>query len=186
MKLECSLDLLEERHLPLMLEWRNSDRVRKNMLNDKIITFDEHQNWFKRMSQTGTNYYFIFSINEKPTGVVCFYDIDHPNMISNWGAYIGDANAPKGSGTAMGYLGLSYAFETLKIRKISSERLATNTISTKYTNKFGAKEEGVFKKHLLRDGVYIDIIRIGLFREDWLKQKDTLKETLMAQGFHFN
>lgn len=124
--MKCSLRFLEEKDLELVLKWRNSDRVRKNMLNDKIITLEEHKNWFRKISKRDTDYYFMFLIDDIPIGLVCFYDIDYQNKTCFWGAYTGDSSASKGSGTAMSYLGIKYVFDALKIRKISSERLATS------------------------------------------------------------
>ena len=48
------LRMLEYRDLDLVLQWRNTDRIRKNMFSDHIISVDEHYQWFSSLDKKKT------------------------------------------------------------------------------------------------------------------------------------
>ena len=73
------------------------------------------------------------------------------------------------------FLLLRYAFETLQLNRIELKTDVLNLQSRKAILKIGAKEEGVFRKHLItstgrvRDSVYFSIID-----EEWASLKETV------------
>lgn len=153
--------------LEKVLEWRNSSRIRSVMFNDHIITMEAHLEWFKRISSDNSALCFIFEAGGRPVGVVNFTNIDRRNSRCHWGFYIGDKAAPRGSGTMMGYLAVEYVFEALKIRKLCGEILESNAQSVKFHKKLGFVEEGLLKRHVLKNGIYEDVLIMALFYEEW-------------------
>jgi len=173
---KCRLRPLEEADLEKVLEWRNSDRIRTAMFTDRIITMDEHRAWFERLNKEKNAICKIFELQGRPVGVVNIVQIDRHNHKCSWGFYLGEVDVPRGTGTVMGYLALEYIFETLDIHKLCAEVLAFNTLSIKLHKKLGFVEEGRFKKHVLKNGSYEDVIAMALFYEDWVKLKNRLKK----------
>jgi RimJ/RimL family protein N-acetyltransferase len=86
---ECCLRLLEEKDLAMVLDWRNSDRVRSSMFNNHIITMDEHLAWYSRLQQKKNDVCLIFEWQGKPVGVLNFVDYDLENNTCHWGFYLG-------------------------------------------------------------------------------------------------
>jgi UDP-4-amino-4,6-dideoxy-N-acetyl-beta-L-altrosamine N-acetyltransferase len=170
----CRLRTIQEDDLPFVLYWRNSERIRKNMYSDHMISMDQHREWFRRIMIDKSTVCKIFEYEGQPLGVVNFTDFDNKNDRCSWGIYIGESNAPKKSGMAMGYLALQYIFETLNIRKLCAEVFAFNNKSTNYHRKLGFSEEGRFLKHVYKDGVYHDIITFAHFQNRWIEIKDEL------------
>ncbi|PWT95356.1 MAG: GNAT family N-acetyltransferase [Bacteroidetes bacterium] len=82
-----------------------------------------------------------------------------------------------GSGLNMSckFLLLKYAFETLQLNRIELKTDVLNLQSRKAILKIGAKEEGIFRKHMVastgrvRDSIYFSIIN-----EEWPKLKGTV------------
>lgn len=177
---ECGLRPIELNDLKIILEWRNSDRIRNNMYTDHVISIKEHKAWFERLKHNTTSVYLVFEILNRPVGLVYFTDIDKKNNKSYWGFYLGEEKLPRGCGTAMGVLGIEYAFTQLNIRKLCGEAFIFNDASTRFFMKLGFVEEGKFVKHMLKNGVYVDIISFALFRDNWIKNRQNLNEAAFS------
>lgn len=164
---------LEDEDLELVLQWRNSDRVRFNMFSTHVITKEEHRNWYLNLD-FNTCRYLVFECLHRPVGLVNFTKIGQYNDRCDWGFYLGETDVPPGTGLLMGYLGIEYAFTVLNIRKLCSQVLGNNERSLRYHHKLGFKEEGRLLKHHLLNGIYVDVIMMALFKDDWEKVKEDL------------
>jgi len=158
------LRLMQKEDLRKILHWRNSERIRKNMFTDHIISEEEHLTWFNSFNRE-KNTYLIFEFNNRPVGMVYFTDIDKYNSKCYWGFYLGETGLPKGTGLLMGSLGLEFAFNDLKIRKLCSEAFAFNESSIKFHKKLGFIQEGYLVEHIKKDGCYEDVIVFTLFNK---------------------
>lgn len=174
---EYELIDVSEKHKKLILNWRNSEHVRLNMFVERVITEEEHNTWFENMKKGNKIIAKLLLLKGKPIGFVNFTDIDHKNNKCYWGFYIGDKEAPKGSGTIMAFLALNYIFEEFSLRKLCAEVLEFNKISINYHKKLGFVEEGRLKKHIFKNNQYIDVIIMALFRENW----GIIKEQLLKK-----
>ncbi|MFX4261972.1 UDP-4-amino-4,6-dideoxy-N-acetyl-beta-L-altrosamine N-acetyltransferase [Pelotomaculum propionicicum] len=177
-----SLRSLVEADLAKVLVWRNSERIRASMYTDRIITMDEHRQWFKKTSKDENTICMIFQYQENPSGLVNFTQIDKCNSRCHWGFYLGETDVPRGSGMAMGYLALEYIFEVIGIHKLYGEALAFNLQSIKYHKKLGFVEEGRFVEHIFKNGRYEDIISMAILNKNWLKLKSRLEEHCFGSG----
>ncbi|MFZ0371436.1 MAG: GNAT family N-acetyltransferase, partial [Halobacillus sp.] len=141
---------------------------------NQIISWEEHLAWFEKEQSNPSSASQIFIHQARPLGVVRFTGIDQENETCKWGFYIGDKDAPKGSGTIMGILALDFIFETFPIRKVCAEVLDTNQVSLRYHEKLGFKQEGRLLQQLKREKLLIDVIPMGLFRYEWINQRKIL------------
>ena len=165
---------IQESDLELVLQWRNSERVRSNMYTDHIISLNEHKEWFFNTRYNQSMLHQICECNQQPIGVSNFTNIDKKNKKCYWGFYLGDTNLMIGNGSIMGFMALQYAFEILDIRKLCSEVFKFNSSSIKLHNKLGFYQEGCFAKHIYKSGQYEDVVALALFEEQWLGLKDDL------------
>ncbi|MBD2680432.1 MULTISPECIES: UDP-4-amino-4,6-dideoxy-N-acetyl-beta-L-altrosamine N-acetyltransferase [Nostoc] len=172
---EYRLRPLQESDLEQLLEWRNSDRIRANMYSDHIITMDEHRKWFENNSKNESVIYKIFEFQERPVGVANVVQIDTHNEKCSWAFYLGDTNVPRGSGAVMEFIFLEYIFEVLKIRKLCCEVFAFNVSTIKLHKKFGFIEEGCFKRHILKNDKYEDVVSMALFSDEWIIKKSQIE-----------
>lgn len=116
--------------LPLILEWRNSDRVRMVMNNKNIITWEEHVQWFSQVLQDETKEVFIAEYNQQPFGVVFFINKNISQGTCEWGFYVGAPQIDVPLGKALAILALDYIFEEYNL--VSAEVLQINQKSKKY------------------------------------------------------
>ncbi len=160
---------LNDSNLKIVLQWRNSNEIKTYMYTDHPIKWSEHYQWYEQVVSDPQRKVLLLNYKERPLGLVDFRNIDHKNSRCYWGFYIGEAAAPKGSGTIMGILALDKMFTTVGIHKVCAEVIHTNYRSVKYHKKLGFETEGRFVNHLWKDKQYVDIISMALFADKWKK-----------------
>ncbi len=64
-----------------------------------------------------------------------------------------------------------YAFEELKLNKLTSRHFPQNPASGKVLEKAGFEREGVLRSEYLKDGQYLDAVVFGYLREDFNEAK---------------
>lgn len=168
-------DMIES-DLEMVLNWRNSNHVRVNMYNDHLITFKEHQNWFKRIKIDDSKILKLFLYKQKPIGFVAINDLDQKNNKAYFGFYLGELKTPPGIGALMEFFTLEYIFKELNIRKLYCEVFAFNDRVVKLHKRFGFEEEGYFKYHILKHDKYEDIVTLALFKEEWLEIRSEIEK----------
>lgn len=172
------LEDMNSSHLEMVLNWRNQEHIRSVMFHDQIISLEEHRKWFDRVKEDQRTIVKIFYLDNVPLGVVNFTNIDFKNGKCSWGFYVGDQNAPKGSGTLMGYLALNFIFEELNIRKLCAEIIRFNERSIRYHQRLGFRKEGVLREHILKNNQYADVILMALFNKEWKEQKSKIQHMI--------
>ena len=156
-----------EHDLERLWRWRNSERVRSAMKSDRPISEEEHRYWFGRLRSRPDCLFFIFEKGDHPLGIVQFTGVNRTDGTCSWGFYLGEEGLPRGTGTLLGYLGLSRVFEKEGIRKVTAEVLESNLASYRMHKKLGFHIEGCLRKHVWRNGKYEDVILLAIFKKDW-------------------
>lgn len=164
---EFGLREMRESDLALVLGWRNAERIRANMYTDHVISMEEHRAWFARTQPDPTTVNLICEHYGIPIGLVNFVQIDRKNGKAFWGFYLGEEQGPRGRGSAMEFLALDFAFTDLDLRKLCCEVFSFNQPVVRLHEKFGFREEGCFRKHVLKNGAFEDVVALAIFREDW-------------------
>ena len=123
----------------LIVKWRNNERVRNNFVFKEVFTKELHENWFKTKIMTGLVEQFIICENDndnKPVGSVYFRDIDKEEKSAEYGIFIGEDDAiRKGYGNETAVLALTYAKETIGLKKVFLKAFAYNEVAIKsYSN----------------------------------------------------
>jgi diamine N-acetyltransferase len=89
--------LLEERDLPLTLEWRNREENRQWFFSSDPIAPEQHRRWFERYKEKDDDFVFVIEELEslkRPVGQLSLYDIDWAAGRAEFGRLlIGDPEA---------------------------------------------------------------------------------------------
>lgn len=114
-------------------------------------------------------------------GNIGLSDISHQHGTAATGTIIGEQKYwGKGFGTDAKMALLRYAFHELNLRKIMSRVLATNPRSLAYAETCGYRREAVFREQLCKNGEYIDLIQLAVFRPQferaWTAYQKKLKK----------
>lgn len=121
-----------------------------------------------------TNKVYIWAIIDKAIDVhIGNIKIDPINSTHKYGEYgilIGDKNYwGKGFAREASEAVLNYFFKNNNyLRKINLGVVKNNVDAINLYNKLGFKQEGYLQRHLVYDGTEEDVIRMAIFREDFL------------------
>ncbi|WP_274654171.1 UDP-4-amino-4,6-dideoxy-N-acetyl-beta-L-altrosamine N-acetyltransferase [Paenibacillus humicola] len=173
---DYAIRALLEPDLPTVLNWRNSERIRRTMYSDERITWENHAAWFERLQGDPSRRFYIVEWKGRPVGTVNFTGIDNKHRTCDWGIYLGETDVPRGSGTALGLLGLETAFERLQIRKVCAEVLAFNEASLRFHRRLGFEQEGRLRRHVWKNDHDEDVCLFAFFSDQWpeVRQKLTV------------
>ena len=167
--------------LALVLQWRNSARIRQNMIQDQLISWEAHCAWFENLQHRIDREVLLFSIEDKKVGIVVFTDINLDHRHCSWGFYIGEETAPKGTGTVMVYHALNYIFAKYDLHKIKAAVLEFNKASLEFHKKMSYRLAGVLPDEILRNGKYYDLVLFSLFKTDWQIAKEHIYQQALEK-----
>ncbi len=151
--------------------WINDSEVVQYLAGHWPVTLLEEKEWVEGGSLKTKNKISLAIVTHEGVhiGNMGADNINWIDGVTTTGAVIGDkAYWGKGLGTDAKMQLLNYFFNTLNLRKICSSVIAFNERSVAYSLKCGYKEEGRLRKHVFRNGTYHDLIRLVVFKEDWL------------------
>ena len=101
-------------------------------------------------------------------GHVGLYNIDYRIRIAEFAIMIGDKSYwDKGIGSKISRNMINYGFDELNLNRISSTFLSDNYRSIKMCEKLGFKKEGELRKAQFKNGVYKNILLLGLLKEEF-------------------
>lgn len=169
-----TLSPIEEKDLELVFKWRNLNNIRVYMLQDQLITWQEHCNWFENLKNREDKKIFLFYLRENPVGIISFSDINIDQRDCSWGFYIGDSSAPKGAGSLMAFYGIEYMFSTHALYKINSKVIEFNEASLRFHQHLKFAYTETLKKSLYRDNKHYDLMLFSLLKEEWNNAKEII------------
>ena len=165
--------------------WRNSDHVKKFMYDQKSISWADHQAWFDKILVSKKDIYWLIEAAKSEIGLACINDISQDNKRASWAFYIADKNfRAVGAGSAIEYMVADFAFNSLKLNRLSCEVLSWNTSIIRMHKKFGFYSEGVKRQYVFHDGQFIDVECFSITKTEWqINQKKNI-DRLEKAGFH--
>ncbi len=137
-----NLRLLGAEDLATTLDWRNREDIRHHFIKSEIISLQQHLSWWEEYCTRDNDFVFVIEETEKlnrPVGQVSLYNIDLKKGEAEYGRLmIGDSKA-RGKGLARRateFL-LTWAFNSLEIKRIYLRVLKDNTIAINRYRRFG-------------------------------------------------
>ena len=173
---------MREKDLKVVLRWRNAEQVRRNMLDDHIISHEEHTSWFDRAKSDNSCEWLVGEYMGRPIGVVGITHIDWQNGTCTFSLYLSDEVGIPGMGAMLEMRAIDRMFEAHGVRKIWGEALKSNSGILALHRKFGFSEEGILRKHVARAGGFEDIVRVALFSERWAEIRVKFENGFSSAG----
>ena len=157
----------------LLFQWRNQAEIRQQMVEQKIITLPEHNDWFSSLAENKYQQHFVIYYKDQAIGAINIRCKTTDELAQSQHAEIGlyIANEQyKGNIVAFApSLAINdYAFEKLNIRQLSSKVKADNVAALKYNQQLGyvlSTEKSGF-------------IEITLNQENYVQYSQKLKQFL--------
>lgn len=155
----------------MILDWRNADEIRAISKNDALITWEDHQKWYRKIKDSQATEVWVYEAEGRALGSVTLFDIDREKRHCHWGFYIGERSSPEGSGTRMCEEALNYIFGPLEMNVVHAEVLSNNASSIGFHQKLGFRETSREKNWAMREGQVMDLISMEQTKEEWLARK---------------
>jgi RimJ/RimL family protein N-acetyltransferase len=176
---------LEESHIEELYEAGMDNGIWTYYTFRKIGSLDEFRNFiFSPVAPAENSDYLGFTIINKETGKIagstCFLDISHKNSSMEIGrTWLSPVLWGTGFNEECKYLLLKHCFEDLKAVRVFFKTDETNIRSRKALEKIGAKFEGVWRKHMIReDGTFRTSAYYSIIDDEWGTVKKHLESIL--------
>jgi len=110
-------------------------------------------------------------VSDNIIALVSLVAIDHLHRSAELHLMVGDTcNQGRGIGTFATQEMLLHAFDDLNLRRVSLGVLATNERAQRLYRKIGFKDEGVLREARAKNGLYTDLVLMGLLSKEWRGQ----------------
>jgi len=169
-----SLRPIEKEHIKYFLRWFNDQEVAHYITVFLPMTKGEEEKWVEELTNKKHTdiTLLIVAENNTPIGNLGLHRIDARNRTATLGITIGDKNYwGRGYGSEAIELLLSYAFNTLNLRKVCLSVIDFNERAIRCYEKCGFRVEGRLREQLFRNGEYRDEVMMAIFERDWWQQK---------------
>lgn len=173
------VEVVPEQHAELLFHWRQQPDVARFMYSQAPLVWANHLRWLENLRHDGSRRDWVIELAGRPVGSVNLTDIDGHHGRAMFGMYVADAGARiVGVGAAAEFLVLDEGFGGLGLQKISCEVFSVNEAPRRMHARMGFKPEGIFRRHALCDGLWTDVHRLSILREEWLIARTQLATTL--------
>lgn len=178
---DVELKELKQDDIELVRSWRNSPEVATYMYNEKFITQEEQEEWFKNIDRN-KSFYWVITYNGKKLGLASVNSIDKTLQSCFWAFYIGDTSVRgAGIGAKVEYNIIEYVFNTLNLNKLRCEVLVINDKVIKMHEKFGFRREAYFREHCVKGNNKLDVVGLALLKSEWLQLKDQIRSKIYGE-----
>ena len=159
----------------MIVKWRNTPFVKKNLYSQSEITAETHINYFHEYVEKGKVVQFIISVNNEnrlmDIGTAFLKNIDRQSNKAEFGVFIGQKDyLGKGYGHAATKLTLKYAFTHLKLNRVYLTVFTDNYSAIKAYEKSGFLCEGCLKQDFLRYDGFADVTVMGITKDIYDKR----------------
>ena len=167
-----------------LLAWRNSPEVAAYMYTDHQISAEEHARWFAAAEGDERRAYWVIEMDGAPVGLANFYDIDRRHSRCAWAYYLAEPSVRgRGVGGYVEYLMIERAFGEFGLKKLWCEVLDSNRGVVRMHQRFGFKDEARFRRHILKNDAWEDVLGLGLLADEWPEPRARMGEVLRSAGF---
>ena len=154
-------------------EWlvalHNDPLVLRNVTDPTPITLEHHLSWWRGLDLQ-RQLRFIYEVDGVRAGFVKYYSIDRVNQNCVLGADLEQSFRGQGLARDMWTRMINYAFEELKLHRVSLSTAEFNRRAQHVYHQLGFESEGFLKESLYREGSFHDQLLMYMTRSMWEKR----------------
>jgi RimJ/RimL family protein N-acetyltransferase len=138
---------------------------------EETFELEKTLKWFEKAKNDNSRMDFaIYSKEGEPIGVAGLVKINRVHLTAESYCVIGEKKFwGKGAGTEAHKIMFQWGFDKLDLEKIWADINPENTAIIKVCERLGFKTEGLLRKDRVVNGKRIDVLRIGLLRNEFKK-----------------
>ena len=162
---------MEKSDIANKVKWFNDPVVNKTLLMDGPLDLQKSFEWFDKSRSDRSRSDFVIETNDGlPLGNISLVHISEIHKTAEIYIVIGQKEYwGKGIMLEAERLIIEWAFNSLKLEKIRADAVANNIASIITMKKLGFQIEGTLRKERYQNGRRIDVLRLGLLKEDFKK-----------------
>lgn len=167
-----TLRAIEKTDLEIMRAMLNDPEIEQMVVGWSFpVSRYQQELWFERNVNDEKNQRYIISISEDPClGLATLTSIDWKNRRATHGIKLAKKeNRAKGIGTDAVMAIMRYAFDELQLNRLDGSWLEDNVGSQKLYTKCGWSIEGRIRRCIFKNGVYSDLIIVGILSEEYYR-----------------
>lgn len=168
---------MAERDRENVWRWRNDEEVRRVMFSTREIPWEDHVKWFESRLDSSDIRPLVYESGGVPLGFVKFDRFPLTGRCE-WGFYKAP-EAPRGTGSRMGWLALTYAFENIDTPSILATVTDWNERSLRYHERMGFTRTGTSTREGSRGTV--GVVEFALTAERWREVADRLRVEIFGE-----
>ena len=176
----------KEEDVDNVVQWVQHEEFQFFLMGDPLVSRQNLRELLLHQTNNPSRYEsvinFIIETRRKgePIGLVRLHSISWKNRTASIEVFIteGKQNLPYGPDALLTAAG--FAFHELNLQKICAVIFAYNKRSIHVAERSGAKREVVLRKNIYRKGKYHDVYGYGLFRDDYEKLLEDIKDTFLG------
>ncbi len=159
--------MLEE-DAQFIVDMRNNPKILNSLFSYKMITVQEHLNWYKNNLNNDNRIDLIICRKEddKRIGTVNLANINYKNQKAEFGIMIAESFWNKDYAYESSNRFINYSFNQFNLNKIYLEVLKENDAAINLYEKLGFREEGILREDIFKNGKFKDVLIMSLFRDD--------------------
>jgi RimJ/RimL family protein N-acetyltransferase len=152
-------------------DWMNDESLRATLAQRYPMSLAQEADWIERTSRGQDVSKLTFAIclfeGDRHIGNCGLEAIERENGVATFGILIGEKDCHgKGFGEEATRVLCRFAFEEMNLHKIRLDVYASNEAAVRTYENVGFRREGVLRDEAFRAGRYIDVLRMGLLREE--------------------
>jgi len=164
---------LREDDLALVQRWFNTPEVRHwlHQSDRPDATLEAVREHFWRPVAEGRAVAWVIeAAGGRPVGTLRLLEIDSHHGRAELAISIGDSGHwSRGLGTDAVQQALTYAFQTLDLRRVGLITDADNARGIRCYEKAGFVREGLLRQHRLRYGKPVNMLTMAVLRDEWME-----------------
>jgi diamine N-acetyltransferase len=163
----------ERDDLPTFVNWINDPEVRAGLSLFLPMSMAQEEQWFDNMLKRPVEEHPLsIEVQNKNEWIIIgnigYFDFDSIAQSAESGILIGDKDYwNKGYGTEAMKLLLKHGFETLNLNRVFLRVYEDNPRAIRCYEKVGFIHEGRMRQARFSKGKYVDILFMGILREEW-------------------
>jgi len=162
------LRAIEREDLPNYVEWLNAPDVLEYFGRYVPMSLAAEEQWYEKMLQDSSVCNFAIEFEGQHVGGAGFSYIDERNSNAEVGLFIGiPALWDQGLGRDVLTTLVRFAFEQMNLHRVYLRVHAGNKRGIHLYEKIGFQHEGCWRHAEFRHGRYIDLLWMGILRDEW-------------------
>jgi RimJ/RimL family protein N-acetyltransferase len=156
-----------EADLPDRVRWFNDPDVTDCLVHESEGTLEQEREWFATLSSRELPEVLAIEVDGRHIGDAALRSLGD-GVTADFGILIGEKSCwGCGYGTAATREMLRIGFDERSLHRVQLSALATNMRAIRCYEKCGFRREGLQRQTVLKRGALLDLVIMGLLREEW-------------------